>query len=177
MKDFKPALRFLLVFVGVYLVGNVVYGIYVESYKPGPDPATRWVTAQTAAILIWTSEDVTYAANESSPYVLLQKENVTVLQVFEGCNGINVFIVFISFVLAFGGSWRQSAMFLILGIVVIHAANLLRILLLYYTAIYRPLLFYYFHKYFFTAALYGVVFVLWIFWTRMKLNRRVVAEA
>ena len=50
-KEFKPALRFLLVFVASYFVGNVLYGLYVEAYNPLPDPMTVWVTVQVAQVL------------------------------------------------------------------------------------------------------------------------------
>ena len=168
LKEFKPALRFLLVFIGVYIAGNVIYGVYVEWYKPLPDPVTRWVTTQSAILLTAFSEPVEAVVRPDYPHVLLTRNNETILSVFEGCNGINVMIVFASFLIAFGGKAKQILVFLLMGCLILHLANLLRLTLLYLTAIHRPLFFYYFHKYFFTAILYLVVFALWIQWTRMK---------
>jgi exosortase family protein XrtF len=171
MKDFRPALRFLLTFVGIYVAGNVLYGIYVEYYAPGADPATTWVTSQIVGILKLLGQNTGAVSSDESPYVLLTSDGRTILRVFEGCNGINVVIVFIAFIVALGGKSRPVIIFLLTGFLIIHLANLTRILLLYFTAMHRPLLFYYFHKYFFTAALYGVVFLLWIAWTRMRLKK------
>ncbi len=169
---YKPALTFLLVFVGCYFVGNVLYGLYVEFYYPLPDPATVWVTDQTTAILSLFGDNVIDrpGVNEPTMLVVQNMDHRIILRVFEGCNGINVMIVFISFVAAFGGSIKRIMFFMPLGLLVIHASNLLRILLLYFTAVNRPMLFYYFHKYFFTAALYVIVFGLWGIW--MKFNGR-----
>ena len=108
------------------------------------------------------------------PIVLLKNQQRTMLRVFEGCNGLNVMIVFISFIIAFGGRAKQVIVFLVAGCVLLHIFNLLRIILLYFTASYRPSFFYYFHKYFFTAILYLVVFGLWfvwVEWVQMKLKR------
>ena len=176
-REFKPALRFLLIFVGAYLVGNIIYGVYVEWYKPAPDPMTVWVTNQAAYALTKLDGPVESVVSAGEPIVLLRDavqggDSKTTLRVFEGCNGLNVIIVFVSFIAAFGGRAKQIAIFLLTGFLVIHIANLLRIILLYYTAAYRPLFFYYFHKYFFTAVLYVVVMGLWFVWTQMKSNQR-----
>ncbi len=166
--EFKPALRFLSIFVAVYLAGNIVYGLYVEWYKPLPDPATVWISQQTAFALSNMGRPVYWSISEGEPVVLLKNESKTVLRIFEGCNGLNVVVVFASFVIAFGGRIKSILVFLLVGGCILHISNLVRVVLLYYTALHKPTVFYYFHKYFFTAVLYVVVFALWILWTRMR---------
>jgi exosortase family protein XrtF len=177
LKEFAPALTFLFVFLAVYLAGNVIYGLYVEYYKPGADPVTVSITEQSVLILDAVGQPATSTVEETSPYVLLMRDQRLVLRVFEGCNGINVMVIFLAFVLAFGGRAKRMIPYLVFGLVTIHVANLCRILLLYHTALYRPILFYYFHKYFFTAVLYLVVFALWILWMRLKIKDRAAARA
>ena len=163
-REFKPALRFLLVFIAVYIAGNVVYGLYVEWYKPLPDPITIWATSQSAFLLSTISDPVTAVVSAKGPFVLLTRNDKTILSVFEGCNGLNVMIVFASFVVAFGGKTRSIFLFILSGVVLLHLANLIRLILLYQTAVNKPAWFYYFHKYLFTAILYVVAFGLWYFW-------------
>ncbi|HWA33072.1 MAG TPA: exosortase family protein XrtF [Cyclobacteriaceae bacterium] len=177
LREFAPAIRFLVVFLGIYLGGNILYGLYVEFYRPGPDAATVAVTRQTTGLLNFFGEPTGTKLDAMSPYVQLLRDNKIVLRVFEGCNGLNVMVIFLAFVLAFGGKAKRMVPYIFFGIVVIHAANLLRIILLYYTALYRPILFYYFHKYFFTAVLYMVVFALWFAWMRLKFRERATAKA
>ena len=164
LREFQPALRFVSFFVGVYISGNVLYGLYVALFSPGPDPATTWVTFQSAFLLTTFSEPVQAIARMSEPIVLITKQGKTILRVYEGCNGLNVMIVFISFVIAFDSGRKRILVFLLAGCVVVHVANLGRIMLLFYTALYRPSFFYYFHKYLFTAILYLVVIALWFIW-------------
>jgi len=51
IKEFKPTIFFLLKFLGLYFLGNLVYGWFVTSCYPDADPITRWVTVQTTDML------------------------------------------------------------------------------------------------------------------------------
>jgi exosortase family protein XrtF len=176
LSEFRPALMFLAKFLGIYLAGNILYGIWIESYGERADAGTTWVAGQTVRCLQVAGFETYTKANPDGPTVFLVENDRVVLSVFEGCNGVNVMIVFTAFLVAFGGPGRSMAWFLPLGLLVIHLSNLLRVSLLYYTAIHQPAYFYYFHKYFFTAVLYFVVFVLWALWV-VKFNARPGAKA
>src|SRR5690606_20854765 len=89
-----------------------------------------------------------------------------ILAVYEGCNGINVMIIFVAFLLAFGPMVKAMLWFLPLGLFMIHMMNLVRITLLFWVSIYVESLMYFTHKYFFTATLYVVVFILWVWWVK-----------
>lgn len=171
LKEFKPALTFVGKFLGLYLVGNLIYGVYVESYKDAPDGITHAVAAQTSWVLNVTGYDTHYAPVQGAPKVAITTGARDVLRVFEGCNGVNVMIVFVAFLFAFGGRARALAVFIVGGILVIHLFNLLRIGLLFHLALHDSPRFYYYHKYFFTAILYFVVFALWALWV-MKFNEK-----
>ena len=166
VKEFLPTILFLVKFVGIYLVGNFLYGLYVTAYEPTPDPATRWVTGQTAVVLTvcgWPS-DTNDRINK--PITNLNYKGKNVLAVYEGCNGINVMIIFVAFLFAFGPISNALFWFIPLGLLIIHLVNLARITLLFWVSIYMTEYMYFMHKYFFTAILYVVVFVLWVWWVR-----------
>jgi len=164
LKEFKPAFFFLFKFLGIYLVGNILYGFYVESYGDKPDAATMSVTAQTGEVLRWCGESITLREHPGRPTVSLEESGHRVVSVYEGCNGVNVMIVFLAFMIAFGGPLKSLVGFSIVGLLIIHLANIGRIFLLYFTAqLYRQY-FYYMHKYFFTAILYVIVLALWAVW-------------
>ena len=176
IKEFLPTIFFLLKFVGIYVVGNLVYGWYVTSYEPVSDPATQWVTDQTAVVLTvcgWEteSEDIAYKATTNLVY-----DGNDVLAVYEGCNGLNVMIIFVAFLIAFGPLTKQLFWFIPVGLLIIHLMNLARITLLFWVAIYMKDYMYFTHKYFFTAILYVVVFILWVWWVR-KFATKKAAES
>jgi exosortase family protein XrtF len=169
LKDFKPSLLFLARFLAVYFVGNVLYGIYIESFGDRPDPVTRWVTSNTSGLLNSLGGTTFVTDNSAAPTVFIHNNKVTALSVYEGCNGINVMIVFVAFLVAFGGPKKTLAWFLPAGLLIIHGFNLLRIGILYYVSQYMEQYFYFFHKYLFTAVLYAAVFGLWAIWV-LRLN-------
>jgi exosortase family protein XrtF len=163
-QEFKPALLFLGKFLAIYLVGNILYGLFVELYDKAPDPVTRQVSVQTAWILTALGTETTAVDHTNDPKVALICGADVVLNVFEGCNGINVMIVFVAFLFSFGGNRKALLFFIPAGLLLIHIFNLVRILLLFNLATEQSRHFYYFHKYFFTAFLYVVVLALWAVW-------------
>jgi exosortase family protein XrtF len=166
MKEFKPALWFLTVFLGLYIGLNVLYGIWIASFDTKADTATIKITEQASFLLKLFGEQTHTQLRGNAPTVSIHNDKHVALSVFEGCNSINVMIVFISFLFAFKGSWKKLIWFLPLGLLLIYAANLLRIVALYYVAEYWRQYFYYVHKYLFTAAIYLLVFLLWWWWIK-----------
>lgn len=164
LAEVKPALRFLGIFLGCYLVLSLLYGFWIESLGKAPDFMTSEVSREVVAILRVFNVNASQQANPDGPTVFVYEDTRKVLNVFEGCNGLNVMIVFLSFVLAYGGHRQRILWFIPAGFLVIHLANLGRILWLFGLSAFNERLFYYFHKYFFTAVIYLIVFVLWWLW-------------
>jgi exosortase family protein XrtF len=165
-KEFKPTVFFLGKFLTIYLAGNLVYGFFVVSYNPSPDPITNWVTSQTAtclSVLGWPAEHV---ERTNRPTAAIYYQDKSIVTVYEGCNGVNVMIIFVAFLVAFG-PWRKELLWFIpLGILIIHISNLLRIGLLFFVTLYWPNYLYLSHKYLFTAFIYGFVLLLWMLWVK-----------
>ena len=130
-KQNRSAIYFLFVFVGTYLVLNTIYGLYVEFYSPDPDPITISVSNQLATLLRFWDQSVRAVLVTGSKNVSMRNSHSSVINVFEGCNGINVFIVFISFLFAFRGRVRSTSFFIVVGLLIIHLMNLTRVGLLY----------------------------------------------
>ncbi len=164
LKEFKPALIFLGKFLGTYLILNFLYGFYIEHYRPAPDPVTRMVTNQSAACLRIVGVDASINDRPEKTAVSILKDGRAVVSVYEGCNGLNVLIIFLAFVVAYGGRWQRMLWFIPLGILTIHLLNLARIDLLFMVADQFPKYLYFTHKYLFTAFIYVGVFALWFGW-------------
>jgi len=164
LKEFKPSLIFLAKFFAIYVIGNIVYGLFVEAYGDKADPVTVQVTQQTSSALNFAGYSTIAIENEGIATVSLRHEGRVILSVFEGCNGLNVMIVFCAFIIAFNGTKNKMIWFIPAGLLLIHACNVLRIFLLYVVALSYHDYFYFVHKYFFTAILYCIVFALWAIW-------------
>lgn len=164
IQAYKPALLFLLKYVVVYLALNSLYAFFVSAYQPAPDPVTIFVSKQTALVLEAFYSNVTTLVTSDYPSVPLVLNGIQIVDVYEGCNSINVMIVFIAFIVAFKGPLKASLWFSLLGLLIIYVVNLLRVSALFYVAINFPASMYFFHKFVFTGGIYAIVFGLWYAW-------------
>jgi exosortase family protein XrtF len=165
-KEFRPTIIFLVKFVIIYLAGNLIYGLYITSFEPRADPVTNVVAVQTGIVLNICGYRVDVEDRENRPTTDINYFGKAKLSIYEGCNGVNVMVIFIAFLFAFGTPNRNLLWFIPLGLMIIHFANLCRILLLFFVAEYLPKAMYFTHKYLFTAILYLVIFALWLWWIR-----------
>ncbi|GAB3337798.1 exosortase family protein XrtF [Marivirga atlantica] len=162
--DFKPSILFLGKFLGLYIILNVLYGFYLDAYSEKADWMTQFVTEQTADVLSLYNENITTGPKEDLKSVYIFKDERAVLSVYEGCNGLNVMIIFIAFVFAYSRPSMKMLWFVPVGLIVVHLFNLLRIDLLYHVTLSLPKLLYFSHKFLFTAFIYIAVFGLWALW-------------
>ncbi|QNR24816.1 exosortase family protein XrtF [Croceimicrobium hydrocarbonivorans] len=174
-KEFKPTILFLIKFISIYLVGSGLYGYYISNYdlQEKLDPITRWVTYQcagTAGMFGYDSEVVqndhlAREENAEQTYDSLWLDRTYAISVEEGCNGINIMILFVAFVIGFGGKFLNTLLFIPAGLLFIHFANLGRLMLLSVLNVdFDGKGFHFFHKYGFTAVLYLAILILWYFW-------------
>lgn len=164
VHQYKDSLLFIGKFVGLYLILNTGYGFFVSSYNPSPDPITSAVTNHVSWGLSWFHDQINTVPDVREPNIHLQKDFKNVVSVFEGCNSINVMIVFIAFLIAFKGSLKSTVIFAALGLMLIYIINLFRVGLLFEVAYYYPQHLYFFHKYLFTGFIYLIVFAIWYVW-------------
>ncbi len=170
LKKYKAVIRFVVLFLGTYLVLGTSYGLYLHYSFNGPyfpDFATHLVARQTAALLETFGYVTALVPDEMTQGVLLTINNAYTVNVVEGCNAISVIILFVAFVIAFAENFKKTALFLLAGAVLIYTINLIRIAILtvamYKHPDYEKLL----HSVIFPGIIYGFVFLLWMFWVRM----------
>lgn len=189
IKDFLPTIFFLLRFFGVYAILSVSYGFYIKSFDEledsETDPITQSVVRQLSVVSEWFGYEVDIDEHSHRNYGSLAEEQtfdtvyfdkIQVIAVEEGCNGISVMILFVAFVLAFGGNWKSAVWFIPSGLLIIQIGNLMRLLLL---AVLKAETdgnyFHFFHKYGFTAVIYLLVLILWHIWVRYFVSRKTKA--
>lgn len=137
------------------------------------DPATREITKHCAYTANWfgysgnivENDHLNKVAVAEQTYDSIWLDGTYAISVEEGCNGINIMILFMAFVVAFGGKWLNMLLFIPSGVLFIYAANIIRLLLLSVANVkWSSEAYHFFHKYGFTAVIYGSVLVLWYFW-------------
>ncbi|MBX2966870.1 MAG: exosortase family protein XrtF [Cyclobacteriaceae bacterium] len=164
--DNKPSILFLVKFVVLYFILNTLYGLYIEWYSPQADPLTWFVSNNTRWLLSIFHDQITISSSGLIEKIAIQRQGITVINMFEGCNSINVMIVFVVFIVAFSNQWYRSWKFILFGLVAIYVVNLARVAGLFWVSYYFPGSFYLFHKYLFTGLIYIGVFILWYYWIK-----------
>ena len=165
--QFKPFLVFLVKFALSYLILALVYQSYLNQFDEKAfevDGFTKLVANHVKKILTIFDNHSYIKTNLQDISVKLYYHDEWVSRIVEGCNGLSVIILFISFVFAFTGKIKQTIVFIFTGSLLIYLFNVIRIVLLC-TAIfhfpkYEPIL----HGVIFPLFIYGIVFILWIIW-------------
>jgi len=78
------------------------------------------------------------------------------------CDGLSLFILYSTFIFAFKGKWWMKIASIFIGVGIIHALNVLRVVSLALIVVYAPDQLDFHHSYTFTLFVYGVVFGLWM---------------
>ncbi|MCF6359270.1 MAG: exosortase family protein XrtF [Cyclobacteriaceae bacterium] len=168
-REYKPSIFFLLRFLGVYILGNIAYGLWVVSFGLIADSFTLMVADHSASLLNLIGLITTVEPSAILPNASLMHNGQVVVNVYEGCNAINVSILFVAFLCAYKGSLNRTLVFSLVGLVSIYLFNLLRVGGLFLVALYFPNHLYLMHKFVFTGVIYAFVFGLWFIWVT-KIN-------
>ncbi len=172
---YKSVVKFILTFLTVYFVLTLTYKFYLDfsdGSKYYPDYFTNLVAKQSHLLLETIGYDTTIVAHPNEPSMKLIINDKFVARVVEGCNSISVIILFISFIVAFAGRFKATFVYILSGSVIIYVVNLLRIVILSVGLYKYPWRREELHTVVFPLIIYGMVFLLWMFWVNRysKLN-------
>jgi exosortase family protein XrtF len=165
--QFKPFLIFLTKFAVTYLVLTFIYESYLSQYDQKNfevDGFTQLVANQSQKILSVFDANSYTMPNFKEASVKLYYHDKWVSRIIEGCNALSIVILFISFVIAFTGKLKQTILFILIGSLLIHIFNVLRIALLCMAIFHFPQYEHILHGVIFPLFIYGVVFLLWVIW-------------
>jgi exosortase family protein XrtF len=162
---YKPFLLFLATFFGAYILLTLLYQFFLSSFESHKvDTITRLVAQNTATVFSWFTEWVAMIESNTEPFFTLYYHQKGMLRIVEGCNAISVIILFVSFVLAFSGSLKNTLLFIFGGSLFIYILNILRIVLLTVLLFNFPEQLHLLHGILFPLFIYGVVFIMWVIW-------------
>jgi len=152
---------------------SLAYNFYLDASKGSlyyPDYITNLVANQSKNLLENFGYSTQVIPHPNEPSMKLILEGKYLARVIEGCNGMSIIILFVSFIVAFSGKIKTTVLYLLSGSVLLYVVNLLRIVILsiglyHYTWRKEEL-----HTVIFPAIIYGMVFLLWMFWVNRFSN-------
>ena len=167
LLQYKPFLLFLGKFIVSYLILTYIYQTYLnrfDSANAEVDSFTKLVAKQSETVLSWFDSKSYSMPHLTEPSVKLFYKGKYISRIIEGCNALSVIILFVSFVVAFTGKFKQTGLFIVFGTVLIHVLNIGRIALLCVALYNFPQYEHVLHGVIFPLVIYGIVFLLWVIW-------------
>ena len=170
---YKLVIKFILTFLLVYVLFSGLYHFYLEvseGSKYYPDYLTHLVAKQTEILLNNFGYNAQVLPHPDEPSMKVIVNGKYLARIIEGCNAVSVIILFLSFVVAFSGKLKTTLLFILSGSVLIYVVNLLRIAILCMALYHYPERESVLHGVVFPGIIYGMVFLLWIFWVNRFSN-------
>ncbi len=167
---YKSVIRFVVLFLGTYLVLSVIYSFYLSSSIDGdfyPDFVTNLVAKQSSALITGFGYQAEVIPHETETSMKLFVNQEFLARIVEGCNAISIIILFVAFIISFAEKFKKTILFIGAGIVLIYSVNVLRISILAIALYKYPQFSNTLHGVVFPAIIYGMVFLLWMIWVRM----------
>lgn len=167
----NKVVRFLFIGGGLYVLWLLIYFLLIQEY-------THWDYYLNYNI-VWLSQGlfsifgIDSFIDIESDHIMLMLDYSNQIGVWVGdeCNGFKLFSIFTIFILAFPGAGKQKLWFIPLGIILIHLANVIRVVLLVWSIKFYPESLDFNHKYTFTIFVYSIIFILWWWWAK-KISRK-----
>lgn len=172
---YKGVVRFVLLFLGTYLLLSFGYSIYLKASEGGfyhPDFVTHLVAKQSTSILLGFGIDAEIVAHKTKPQMVLKINKKYLASIIEGCNSISVIILFVAFIVAFAEKIKKTLLFILAGAVLIYGVNIIRIVILSIALSKYPEHEKILHGVVFPAIIYGMVFLLWMIWVRNLIPKK-----
>jgi len=171
LKKNKAIIIFLIKFFATFFILSGIYSFYLHKTQKKSGifscaPITKQVAEHTNTFSNFFGFDSRIEQNENELSIKFFLEDQHIVNIVEGCSSVSIIILFLSFIIAFSGSIKDTIFFGIFGIVTIYLINLLRILLLAILYQKYPQYKYILHSLFFPSIVYGYVFILWVIWVK-----------
>ncbi|GAA4957437.1 archaeosortase/exosortase family protein [Algibacter aquimarinus] len=152
-----------------FIIWKIVYGVFLYNSGILDYPLTTHVAKASTFVLNnsgmsgFTTNRIEIGDGISSE---IYHNDRLVLFVADVCNGLELMILYIGFIICMPSSFWRKVKYILIGIIIIDLINILRCSGLIYLREYFHAYFDFAHHYLFKAVVYGVTFIMWIKYSR-----------
>lgn len=155
-------IKFIVKALSIFVVWYVIYELWLLPDGRLDERLALNIVSVTAGIVDILGYDV-WSVNR----IIGIGENGGI-ELVDGCTGISAIGLFIGFIFAYPGDWKNRISFSLLGIGVIYIVNILRIVVLVITQEGWMEFFDITHDYSTTTIFYIVIFLMWMIWVKFS---------
>jgi exosortase family protein XrtF len=158
-----PLLKFFTLAGLLYIFWFLFYEFYIIPRTQLDEKIISNIVYFSEKILRFFSHD-TYASTDDLNMQMIGVDGAHPVWIGRPCNGLSVIAIFCIFILVFPGKMTHKFWFIPSGILIIHFINIFRVCALATISYYKPEYLNFNHTYTFTILVYGLIFLLWMFW-------------
>jgi exosortase family protein XrtF len=174
-EQFPPQVRiFLLRGLVLFALWKIIYLFFWAQPRTLDGPLTNAVGRQSVWMLNklyqtqgFKATPVVAVTRMEGEYQVakvskIDKDGKHLLNIADDCNGLELFILYIGFILSMPASLKRKTIYLLGGVAIIHLVNLLRCVGLSALLMHWDRYFDLAHHYIFKIMVYSTIFVLWV---------------
>lgn len=171
-KKLSPRLKLFLLKLFIFIVSWEALYIFMLRPVRIPDKflTTQLTKAVTLCLNVFASGTHSWKPEPGKASCLVQKEGRTVLVIFDDCNGFDLIIIYLAFIVLLPYSLQRKLIFSIVGVLAIFVGNVLRCIGLYGLYAHYRQMFDFNHHYVFTIVMYLIIFYGWVLYTKKPLR-------
>ena len=170
----QPVKKFLLRSLLLFIIWKGIYLAFFAFPRTLDKPLTNLVGKHSAWLLNYLNSSNHYTANEMiavtqfegqiqiAPVSRIDLNGKKIMFIADGCNGLELFILYVGFILAMPSKAKRKFFFIPLGLIVIHCINTLRCVGLSTLVVHWKAYFDLAHHYIFKMVVYATIFLLWV---------------
>ncbi|ULC58308.1 exosortase/archaeosortase family protein [Flaviramulus sp. BrNp1-15] len=162
----------------LFVIWKIIYSFFLYDSKVLDYPLTTHVaeastkflnssgflsgfsTNRTTRTSVYEGELISHEASE------IFHNNKLVLYIADGCNGLELMVLYIGFIICMPSKIWRKILYIILGVALLDIINILRCVGLIYLREYFQAYFQFAHHYLFKVMVYGATFLIWKFYSR-----------
>ena len=154
----------LFVHDGIYDAAVTIWGIDIST----PFVAVQHEIVRVAG-LVFELFNISFALSRGTVFVF---DNQHSTEIAWGCTGLKQAFIFTCIILFSRGTWKNKWWYILVGILVVHVVNVLRISVVGIVLHSNPQSFDLVHTYFFKYIFYLIIFLMWVLWEEVFSNNK-----
>ncbi len=170
----KSTRNFLLKLVVLFIAWELAYIFILKPIRIPDRQLTIFITGiVTWCINLFPGPDLSWVESHYYPACQLIRNGKPVFAIVDSCNGLDLFLIYLSIIWLLPYPAKRKLIFSIAGIIGIIIVNIIRCVALYWIYRTHPNLFEINHHYLFTILIYLFIFYGWVLFTKTGKDEKV----
>ena len=159
-------IQFIIIGGGVYLIWLFSYNILIKEYTNWDYNLNYNIALLSVSFFDLIGLNAVMEIDSDHVIVSLIDSFHRGVWVGDNCNGFKLFSIFSIFIIAYPANWKSKLWYVPVGILIVHLANIFRIMALVLINDSNPAYLDFNHDYTFTIFVYSIIFALWYYWLK-----------